>query len=192
MRGLAPGAPRRAGLAQRIRGRGSSCGARAHTGDGHGGGWHRPAVHDQIAPPGPAHVSTGMTGFRCRHSRHAPPGGAGSAVDPEIRARYDDLCTSLESCAAGATKNVCSWPRCRAASRRAVTRRPRCGPRVWDARFAMKVKGAGVAVGWRDSGQDIGSHGRRRSANRQVRHTTGRSPGSGSCGRSPPAEPPEP
>ena len=85
MRGLAPGAPRRAGLAQRIRGRGSSCGARAHTGDGHGGGWHRPALHDQIAPPGPAPVSTGMTGFRCRHCRHAPPGGAGSAVDPEIR-----------------------------------------------------------------------------------------------------------
>ena len=79
------GAPHRAGVAQRIQGRGSSCGARAHTGDGHGGGWHRPALHDQIAPPGPAPVSTGMTGFRCRHCRHAPPGGAGSAVDPEIR-----------------------------------------------------------------------------------------------------------
>ena len=67
-------------------------------------------------------------------------------LTPRYGARYDDLCTSLESCAAGATKTVCSSPRCRAASRRAVTRRPRCGPRVWDARSAMKVKGAGVVA----------------------------------------------
>ena len=150
------GAPRGAGVAQRIRGRGSSYGARAHTGDGHGGGRHRPAVHDEVAPPGPAPVSTGMTGFRCRHSRHAPPGGAGSAVDPEIRGeiRRPVHKSGIMRC----------WSN---EDRLFVAEVQGCIAQSVDQETALRASGMGRPV--RDEGE-----------------------GSGSCGRRPPAEPPEP
>ena len=68
-----------------IRGGGSFRAAHARSGDGYGGGWHRPDVCDGVLPPGSMSVSRGLTGFRCRHGRYAPPGGAESAVDAEIQ-----------------------------------------------------------------------------------------------------------
>ena len=172
------GRPAGRGVAERVSGRGPPAGRGLVPGteDGHGGGRHRPAVHDR-------------SGIRDRslYRQEGPAFDAATAAMPcqvepvpRLTPRHgeadDDLCASTESFSAGATKTGFSWLRCRVAGLHRARGRP--GDRVADLEYQGRpVRSDGEGLGRRGSGQDIGSHALCSSANSEGRRTKGRSQG---------------